>query len=116
MQNMNEQLLDLLKQGNLSHPVQKDSVIDLSNEINKCGVDCLNQDNTHNVANLFDNDSSKYLESDSDEQLLIFIPFKNIVHLHSIAFESKDEGIDFYDAQILIRLRILSKYHQIIHK
>jgi len=52
-------------------------------------VDCLNQQEEHKVGNIFNNNNT-YLESDVDEQLLISIPFKQAVKIHSIKLVAED--------------------------
>lgn len=76
-------------QGSAPEEVQEEQLI---KEINLASVDCLNQDTSNPVSNLFVNDDTKYLASDADEQLLIFIPFKNKVDIKSITFHSKGDG------------------------
>ncbi|RIA92824.1 PITH domain-containing protein [Glomus cerebriforme] len=52
-------------------------------------IDCLNQQENHNVRNIFNIDNT-YLESDVDEQLLISIPFNQAVKIHSMKLVVKD--------------------------
>lgn len=52
---------------------------------------CLNQDQKHGVKNLFQ--AGDYLESDCDEQLLIFVPFQQTVKVHSLKFDATTEGM-----------------------
>jgi len=54
-------------------------------------VDCSNQQENHEVRNIFDDDDT-YLESDVDEQLLISVPFNQVVKIHSIKLAIKDTG------------------------
>ncbi|KAJ1955107.1 hypothetical protein IWQ62_005604 [Dispira parvispora] len=58
---------------------------DLSSSVLATQVGCLNQSDTHPVGNVLKKDSS-YLQSDVDEQLLIYIPFNQKVRLHSLKF------------------------------
>ncbi|KAK9806283.1 hypothetical protein WJX72_008448 [[Myrmecia] bisecta] len=61
-------------------------------------VECLNQQPAHSVENAIKQgyrDSDVFLESDTDEQLLIHIPFNTAVKLHSLVIkgaESKSHG------------------------
>jgi hypothetical protein len=70
------------------------TIADLSQEIDESKCDCLNQDDKHNVKQLLLNiksgdnnkpNSNYYLESSADEQLLLYIAFKNKVNIRSIA-------------------------------
>jgi hypothetical protein len=91
---------------------------DLVAEIEDSQVECLNEAKDHNVKHLILNSKSKnisfstYLESSDDDQLLIYIPFKNKVHIRSVQFFAPDDescpktikifankpGMDFDDA------------------
>uniref|UniRef100_A0A9I9CJ27 PITH domain-containing protein n=1 Tax=Cucumis melo TaxID=3656 RepID=A0A9I9CJ27_CUCME len=69
--------------------------VDLSDFINWSGVECLNQNFSHTFTNALnqtcrDNDSL-LLESDADEQLLIYIPFNQVVKLHSLVIKGPEE-------------------------
>ncbi|RIB26308.1 galactose-binding domain-like protein [Gigaspora rosea] len=55
----------------------------LNEYIDLTQIECLNQNDDNNIKNVF-NDDDTYLESDVDEQLIISIPFKQYVKLHSI--------------------------------
>jgi len=74
---------------------------DLSSEIDESKADCLNQSDNHSVKHLLINtrdttttpqshNSNYYLESSADEQLLIYLPFKNKVNIRSIGFWAPD--------------------------
>uniref|UniRef100_A0A0A8YDW1 PITH domain-containing protein n=1 Tax=Arundo donax TaxID=35708 RepID=A0A0A8YDW1_ARUDO len=69
--------------------------VDLVDFIDWTGVECLNQDSSHNIANAlkqgYRDDEGLYLASDSDEQLLIYIPFMQVVKLHSALFKGPEE-------------------------
>ncbi|KAI8343396.1 PITH domain-containing protein [Chlamydoabsidia padenii] len=62
---------------------------DLTDIITPNQMDALNQQEEHNVKNLFKKDDS-YLESDVDEQLIISVPFNQPVKLHSLKFKVAD--------------------------
>ncbi|EIE19587.1 DUF1000-domain-containing protein [Coccomyxa subellipsoidea C-169] len=55
-------------------------------------VECLNQNPSRNIGNAlkqgYREDDGLYLESDTDEQLLLHIPFNQAVKLHSWAIKS----------------------------
>ncbi|EFJ06578.1 hypothetical protein SELMODRAFT_272267 [Selaginella moellendorffii] len=60
-------------------------------------VECLNESANHTHANAlkkaYREDDELYLESDTDEQLLLYIPFNQVVKLHSVMIKSPaDEG------------------------
>ncbi len=64
---------------------------DLKEHIQVAQVDALNQSTAHPVKNIFTNNTNvQYLESDTDEQLLISIPFMQNVKLHSIKIVATD--------------------------
>ncbi|WVZ60861.1 hypothetical protein U9M48_010825 [Paspalum notatum var. saurae] len=69
--------------------------VDLVDFIDWTGVECLNQDSSHSIVNalkqIFRDDEGLYLASDSDEQLLIYIPFMQVVKLHSALFKGPEE-------------------------
>eukprot|EP01087_Luapelamoeba_hula_P011828 TRINITY_DN3267_c0_g1_i1.p1 TRINITY_DN3267_c0_g1~~TRINITY_DN3267_c0_g1_i1.p1 ORF type:complete len:308 (-),score=56.13 TRINITY_DN3267_c0_g1_i1:34-927(-) len=65
--------------------------IDLIDFVDVSHVTCLNQSSDHPVQNAFSRDS-KYLESDCDEQLLIYVPFKQPIKLHSLGFVAPADG------------------------
>lgn len=61
------------------------------------GVECLNQNTGHSLVNAlkqgYREDEGLILESDADEQLLIYIPFNQVIKLHSILIKGpEDEG------------------------
>jgi hypothetical protein len=69
--------------------------VDLVDFIDWSGVECLNQDPAHSIVNAlkqgYRDDEGLYLASDSDEQLLIHIPFMQVVKLHSALFKGPEE-------------------------
>ncbi|EXB93248.1 PITH domain-containing protein [Morus notabilis] len=71
------------------------SQVDLLDFIDWSGVECLNQSTSHSLANAlkqgYREDEGLNLESDADEQLLIYIPFNQVVKLHSIAIKGPEE-------------------------
>ncbi|KAI8987441.1 PITH domain-containing protein [Mycotypha africana] len=64
--------------------------VDLTEHITPNQMDALNQQEEHNVKNIFKDDES-YLESDVDEQLIISVPFNQSVKLHSIKFKAPNK-------------------------
>ncbi|KAG2196513.1 hypothetical protein INT47_012807 [Mucor saturninus] len=60
--------------------------VDLTEYITPKQMDALNQNEEHNVKNIFKDDDT-YLESDTDEQLIISVPFNQPVKLHSLKFK-----------------------------
>eukprot|EP01080_Neovahlkampfia_damariscottae_P012492 gene12492-6240_t len=65
-------------------PIEKD---DLIIHVNKESMECLNQSKQHNIKDLISNIEGKYLESQSDEQLLIFFTFTVRLALKQISFK-----------------------------
>lgn len=90
-----------LAQANQENQTQSPSSADqsltqnLNVEIDVNHADCLNQSDQHTIQHMLqnsnsnsnseNNDTSLYLESHADEQLLMFIPFVNKVNIRSIA-------------------------------
>ncbi|BBH06693.1 Protein of unknown function D, partial [Prunus dulcis] len=69
--------------------------VDLLDFIDWSGVECLNQSTSHSVANAlkqgYREDDGLNLESDADEQLLLYIPFLQVIKLHSIVIKGPEE-------------------------
>ncbi|CAO3642456.1 unnamed protein product [Mucor hiemalis] len=60
--------------------------VDLTEFITPNQMDALNQQDQNNVKNIFKEDDT-FLESDTDEQLIISVPFNQPVKLHSLKFK-----------------------------
>ncbi|XAR63607.1 hypothetical protein NMG60_11023607 [Bertholletia excelsa] len=76
--------------------IQKGQV-DLLDFVDWSGVECLNQSTSHTLANAlkqgYREDEGLHLESDADEQLLVYIPFTQVIKLHSVLIKGpEDEG------------------------
>ncbi|PKA64960.1 PITH domain-containing protein [Apostasia shenzhenica] len=71
------------------------TLVDLVDFIDWRGVECLNQSTGHAIANAlkqgYRDDDGLHLESDADEQLLIYIPFTQVVKLHSVVIKGSEE-------------------------
>ncbi|GAB2287419.1 hypothetical protein Dimus_021796 [Dionaea muscipula] len=71
------------------------SQVDLLDFVDWSGVECLNQSSNHSLSNAlkqgYREDDGLILESDADEQLLIYIPFTQVIKLHSIAVKGPEE-------------------------
>ncbi|XP_042462963.1 PITH domain-containing protein At3g04780-like [Zingiber officinale] len=69
--------------------------VDLVDFVDWSGVECLNQTGNHPIANTlkqgYRDDDGLHLESDADEQLLIYIPFTQVVKLHSAVITGPEE-------------------------
>lgn len=59
------------------------------------GLECLNQNHSHSIVNAikqgYREDDGLYLESDADEQLLIYVPFTQVIKLHSVGIKGPTE-------------------------
>ncbi|XP_076048150.1 thioredoxin-like isoform X2 [Oratosquilla oratoria] len=64
--------------------------MDLLPMIHKSGCECLNESDDHNYNNIF-SASDDYLESDTDEQLILFVAFGQSVKLHSLRIKAPAE-------------------------
>lgn len=60
---------------------------DLTHLIFKAQCECLNQSDDHTWENVLNTSTSSYLESDCDEQLILFITFNQVVKLHSLMIQ-----------------------------
>jgi hypothetical protein len=107
-----------------------DLSLDVMDQVDEQRLDCLNCSKEHTVQHLMQNskpssrfNSNLFIESKNDEQLLIFIPFKNKVHIRQIAFQApqdescpntiklfinQEAGMDFDDASNAIPTEIIS--------
>jgi len=59
---------------------------DLAEIIDKGQSFCLNQDSAHTMSNLFIGDERLFLQSDTDEQLIMQITFRDTVNVEAISF------------------------------
>ncbi|XP_030442208.1 PITH domain-containing protein At3g04780 isoform X1 [Syzygium oleosum] len=77
-----------------ANAIQRNQV-DLSDFIDWSGVECLNQSATHSLPNAlkqgYREDDGLLLESDADEQLLIYIPFTQVVKLYALVVKASEE-------------------------
>jgi len=62
---------------------------DITEYVDQAQGECLNENTEHRWVNIFKKDES-FLESDTDEQLLLYIPFNQPVKIHSLCFQSPD--------------------------
>ncbi|KAF2287867.1 hypothetical protein GH714_003033 [Hevea brasiliensis] len=69
--------------------------VDLVDFVDWSGVECLNQNSSHSLPNAlkqgYREDDGLNLESDADEQLLINIPFTQVVKLYSVVVKGPEE-------------------------
>ncbi|PHU13815.1 PITH domain-containing protein [Capsicum chinense] len=69
--------------------------IDLLDFVDWSGVECLNQNGSHTISNAlkqgYREDEGLNLVNDADEQLLIYIPFNQVIKLHSIVIKGPEE-------------------------
>nr|XP_024374933.1 PITH domain-containing protein At3g04780-like isoform X1 [Physcomitrium patens] len=71
--------------------------VDLADCIEWQSVECLNENSLHTSVNAlkqgYREDNGLYLESDADEQLLLYIPFNQVVKLHSLIIRGPPEEV-----------------------
>lgn len=72
----------------------KDDYTDLGSQIDKSGCYGKNESRSHPVSNLFIGDSLLGCKSDTDEQLIIHIAFKDFVKIKAIKLSEYNNGID----------------------
>ncbi|EDV21248.1 uncharacterized protein TRIADDRAFT_30625 [Trichoplax adhaerens] len=70
---------------------EHESPVNLYSAINLSNCECLNENDDHPFKNALTK-SALYLESDCDEQLLIYIAFQQPVKIHSIILNAPDDG------------------------
>ncbi|XP_073115935.1 PITH domain-containing protein At3g04780 isoform X7 [Elaeis guineensis] len=70
------------------------------------GVECLNQSTSHSLDNAlkqgYRDDDDLHLESDADEQLLIYIPFTQVIKLHSVIIKGPEEEVKLKFKRLLL--------------
>ncbi|XP_057427418.1 PITH domain-containing protein At3g04780 [Lotus japonicus] len=80
--------------GESASAIQKGQV-DLLDFIDWSSVECLNQSSTHSLPNAikqgYREDDGLHLESDADEQLLLYIPFTQVIKLSAILIKGPEE-------------------------
>jgi thioredoxin len=69
---------------------------DLTHLIFKAQCECLNQSDDHTWESVLNTSSSTYLESDCDEQLILFITFNQVVKLHSLMIQGPAGKLDIF--------------------
>ncbi|KTW32740.1 thioredoxin [Pneumocystis jirovecii RU7] len=62
----------------------------LNSLIDQRQLDCLNMDKNYPFRSIFEKEG--HLQSDVDEQLLLYIPFKSTVRIHSLILECKNQA------------------------
>jgi len=65
---------------------------DLYGFIDTSGTHCLNEKKEHNCRDLFKKEDSAYLESDSDEQLLLTVSFRGEMKINSLQLKAPNDG------------------------
>uniref|UniRef100_T1J4J0 PITH domain-containing protein n=1 Tax=Strigamia maritima TaxID=126957 RepID=T1J4J0_STRMM len=65
--------------------------MDLITFITKSECECLNESDDHGFADCL-NDDGRYLESDCDEQMIMFISFNRAIKLHSLRIKGPEEN------------------------
>ncbi|KAJ3112999.1 Thioredoxin-like protein 1 [Physocladia obscura] len=70
----------------------------LTEFIDKKQIECLNQSDKHTFTSIFgpEDASKQYLESDVDEQIILVVPFHQVVKLHSIKITGPKENAPSY--------------------
>lgn len=61
--------------------------MDLASNINKSQSECLNQSDDHTWEHALTPSATTFLESDVDEQLLLYITFLQPVKIHSLIIQ-----------------------------
>ena len=67
--------------------------INLFSLVDRKGSECLNDSDDHPLDHALDNPSpAQFLESDCDEQLIIFVSFLQPIKLHSLQITAPTDG------------------------
>ena len=67
--------------------------MDLLGVINSSGSECLNESDSHPFQHALNSSDDQYLESDCDEQLIIFLAFQQPIKLHSLQLVGPENGM-----------------------
>jgi len=78
----------------------------LNEDVDVAKAGCLNEEKTHPLASILKKSQgpADYLQSDTDEQLLIVLPFKRIVKPRQIRFTAKDPDSCPKDIRIFVNM------------
>jgi len=79
---------------------------DLSDFVDVTNVECLNEKPMENIVQMF-RSSTGLLQSDTDEQLLMNIPFRQAVKVHSIVFVAPNDGRRPHGVKFFVNNRIM---------
>ncbi|WBW72127.1 thioredoxin-like I protein Txl1 [Schizosaccharomyces osmophilus] len=82
-----------LNGGSASASSSVNGYANLRSSIESPQLECLNQSDEYHLRNALDLDSSSYLQSDADEQLMIYIPFLEAVKIHSLSITPVKENL-----------------------
>jgi thioredoxin len=97
--------------GSTSGPLTKDLEIPgqhiLNGLIDKGRSECLNDSDEHSFYNCLSPDSA-FLQSDCDEQLIMFISFSQSVRLHSLLVKASNRGMDRAPKSVVVFLNQVS--------
>ena len=61
--------------------------------IDSSGSECLNESDAHPFQHALNSSDDQYLESDCDEQLIIFLAFQQPIKLHTLQLVGPTDGM-----------------------
>jgi len=74
-----------------SNGVEVKGYMDLTQFISKSGCEGLNESESHTLEHLLSN-TGKFLQSDTDEQLILYLTFNQVVKLHSLKLQGPPDN------------------------
>lgn len=88
-----QHIVDVKPSGSSSKEYVK-GMTSLNDKLEMKQLEILNATDSSSLRNLFDKSSSSVVQSDSDEQLMIYMPFQEQIKIHSIIIRADPEAVE----------------------